>query len=909
MVNNDKIFGIALKHSSLTYFEYDIKNHIAYANNKTVAVEIAGDKLENFPESFMEYYTVHKEDQIKYTAAFKNIDQGSMYEEFYARIYSVKAKRFIWYFYKCTVILDENRQPDRAICTVSNVNEFKELEQAYILSTETYGVQTWQYDLDTDIMYFPNGTGYSWSKEGEEALENAIETIIERGTIHPNDVDIYYRIFERMRDGENKVEEELRLYYKTHKDFRWTRVTYFVLKKNQGDHNKILGTCIDIHEANLEKIRYENGRLRQKTNLPNNFLLSAYSSLTNNQVVEIDNSMGEDFSENINRPREELLQRIFAGVRDKDKLNEMISDQNLIGKYEKGQTEHYFSSLVNSIYQNKTIYMHIKIEVAKNTTTGELMSYMTVTDETVQYKKDKMLEKTIDNSFNILVGVDELTEDVFHVFTNSQNSKAGEKKGLIKDNKKGKDIYEEKLEIAQGMEAILEEFSMSKIRETLKTQDVYSKDISVKYKDGKTKVKNFKSYYGDKEIGLICISVTDITESVEEQAKQQQALEDALDIAHKANHAKSDFLASMSHDIRTPMNAIVGMAEIALSDTENIEQMRESLDIISKSSAHLLSLLNNILDMSKIESGVMDLEVQDFSHQEEYENLIERTEATARGKNINFVHVDRIKNVKCRGDFKKVRRVLDNLIGNAIKFTPEGGTIKVEFDELPYGRKNFTIYQFTITDNGIGMDEETTTHIFDTFYRSNAVDLDYQGTGLGLSIVKSIVEFLGGDIKVSSKLGQGTTFIVTMPVPMQVNSKEKGKNNQLDITKLAGKKILACEDHPINRIVVSKLLEKIALKVDMAKDGAEGVNQFNGSSEGEYAAILMDIRMPVMDGLEAARQIRKSSHKDAKDIPIIAMTANAFVQDVQKSLDAGMNWHIAKPIVPEKLYEALAQTI
>ena len=911
MVNKDKIFEIALKHTNLTYFEYDVKNHISYANDKTVATEIAGDKLENFPESFLEYYTVHKDDQEKYIEAFKNIDKGSMYEEFLARIYSSKNKRYIWYLYKCTVVLDENGQPDRAICTASNVNEFKELEQAYALSTDTYGVHTWQYDLETDEMFFPNSVGFTWIPMGKEIVSNAVETMITSGKVHPDDVGIFLSIFERMKAGEDKVEVVFRIHYNEYDEFRWTKVIYYVLKNNQGNRNRTLGTCMDIHEGTLEKIRYENVRLRQKANLPKNFLFSAYSSITRNKIIEIDNTIGFDFTKHIGGPREFALKKVIDGITcdGEFKLKEMVSNEKLINEYEKGKTVHHFSTLASSIYVDRKVYMHIKVEVAKNATTGELMSYMTVTDETDQYKKDKMMEKTIDNSFNLLIGIDETTEEVFHIFNNTNDVRNSQNIAIKEGTQYEIERVSSELDIAHGMEAIFKEISLAKIKETLQIQDVYTKDIPVKYNNGKSTVKNFKGYYGDKETGLICISVSDITESVEQQAKQQQALENALDIAHKANDSKSNFLASMSHDIRTPMNAIVGMTEVALSNTDDVEQMKESLNIISKSSAHLLSLLNNILDMSRIESGIMELEIQDFSHVEEYKKLVGRLAPAAKAKNINFIHVDRIKNEKCKGDPQKVQRVLDNLVGNAIKFTPEGGTIKVEFDELPYDKKNFTIYQITVSDNGIGMDEETTAHIFDTFYRSNAAGLNDQGTGLGLSIVKSIVEFMGGRIKVSSKLGEGTTFVVTLPTPMQKDAKANQEKDEINLSKLAGHKVLVCEDHPINQIVATKLLEKIALQVDIAKDGVAGVNQFISSVEGEYSAILMDIRMPIMDGLEAARQIRKSSHKDAKTIPIIAMTANAFVEDVEKSLDAGMNWHIAKPIDSDKLYEALGRTI
>lgn len=427
---------------------------------------------------------------------------------------------------------------------------------------------------------------------------------------------------------------------------------------------------------------------------------------------------------------------------------------------------------------------------------------------------------------------------------------------------------------------------------------------------GKIWHKQVNVLWGDENRRTICMVRADVTEVLNAEQRTKEHLKNALNIAQEANRAKTDFLSAMSHDIRTPMNAIVGMTDLAMKDRDNSDQIDESLSIIKNSSEHLLRLINDILDMSRIESGKMVLSKEPFSHAAELEKVVARAQALADRKNLKFRHSIDIRHNDCIGDAVRIQQILDNLIGNAVKFTPEGGEIALEVIELP--QKNDTIgwYRYIVSDTGIGIDAESVQRIFEPFYRVGSPRLQrIEGTGLGLSIVKSIVDYKGGIMNVESRPDHGSRFLVDIPihfaqatVQSHEEDRDRGKDEAED---LAGAHILLVEDHPINQLVATKILERMHARVTIAENGEEGLRLFLTSEEDQYDAICMDIQMPVMDGYESAVAIRACDHPRAKSVPIIAMTANAFAGDVKKCLDVGMNAHIAKPIESGKLYRVL----
>lgn len=420
--------------------------------------------------------------------------------------------------------------------------------------------------------------------------------------------------------------------------------------------------------------------------------------------------------------------------------------------------------------------------------------------------------------------------------------------------------------------------------------------------------KQVSVMWGDDRHSTVCMIRADVTDVIKKEHAAREHLQSALMIANEANRAKTDFLSSMSHDIRTPMNAIMGMTELALADRDNPDQIDESLAVIKSSSDHLLKLINEILDMSRIESGRLSLVHEAFSHKREFDKFIARSTAIAAKKNITFEHSINVEHDACMGDVVRLHQIFDNLVGNAVKFTPEGGTVRFEVTEMQPKAPSIGSYHYVVSDTGVGIREDSIKHILEPFYRTEeSIVNGVEGSGLGLSIVKSILDYKGGTLEIESEVGKGSKFIVD--IPMQFASTPIVPDNDKDKTDetidLSGSRVLLVEDNPINSLVAEKLLERVGVAVDVAENGEEGAARFANSEAGTYDAIFMDIQMPIMDGYTATHLIRSAEHPQAKSIPIIAMTANAFNSDVKKCIDSGMNAHISKPVIPEKLYSIL----
>ena len=381
--------------------------------------------------------------------------------------------------------------------------------------------------------------------------------------------------------------------------------------------------------------------------------------------------------------------------------------------------------------------------------------------------------------------------------------------------------------------------------------------------------------------------------------------------AQSASAAKTDFLSRMSHDMRTPLNGIIGMTYIA-QEEENPPRTADCLNKIDSSSKFLLGLINDILDMAKAESKKIELHPEPY-YPEEFSRYLQAViQPLCREKNIDFqIDADLPEQFVPVFDKLRINQVIFNLLSNAVKFTPEGGIVTYRARFGAPDENGRLHVQFVISDNGIGMSEEFQKDLFQPFAQEGRVDAsETRGTGLGLSIAKKMLDLMGGTISVKSGIGSGTAFTVDMmidSIPAQEQLPEKAADNAESVDSiLKGRHVLLCEDHPLNQEIAKTLLEKKKMYVEIADNGQTGVELFRSSIVGFYDLVLMDIRMPVLDGYEAAKQIRALERSDAGTVPIVAMTADAFLDDVQKCFDAGMNAHIAKPIDPEKLYQTLS---
>lgn len=411
------------------------------------------------------------------------------------------------------------------------------------------------------------------------------------------------------------------------------------------------------------------------------------------------------------------------------------------------------------------------------------------------------------------------------------------------------------------------------------------------------------------------IGTRNIDDLIKKERMQEAKLKEAYIVAEEANKAKTDFLNNMSHDIRTPMNAILGYSKLMEDELEGNESSKvsEYLKKLQKSGSVLLSIINNVLDMARIESGHMEVDENYANIEDIRKRLFDMFEDEAKKKNIDVKYTLNIEHKHVMADVTKVEEIFVNILSNALKYTPSNGQIKVNVDELECDEPGYMVVRTDITDTGIGMSQEYLDKIFESFSRERTTTTSkINGTGLGMAIVKKYVDLLGGTIDVKSELGKGSTFIVTLKYKIadkRYYLSAKDENVTVDHTSLKGKHILLAEDNDLNAEIAMTILEHAGLQVDCVENGVECVNRIIGKPAGTYDLILMDIQMPKMDGYKATKEIRSLKDKSKACIPIVAMTANAFEEDKKKAFDAGMDGHIAKPINIEDLFVVLTDII
>ncbi len=427
---------------------------------------------------------------------------------------------------------------------------------------------------------------------------------------------------------------------------------------------------------------------------------------------------------------------------------------------------------------------------------------------------------------------------------------------------------------------------------------------------GKTCCIQLDYSWMDEKEQIILVVRSDVSAAYGREQQQLARMEAAKLEADRANEAKSSFLSSMSHDMRTPLNAVLGFTNLALQEKD--DAVRQAyLEKVKLSGDLLLDLVNDTLELSRIESGKLELKPERVEGCRIWESLLASLRPAAEAKQITLIeeNPDHLRDTLWV-DRLKLQKVILNLLSNAIKYTPAGGTVRVTIRRLDPAAENGCTKRIIVEDNGIGISPEFLPQVFEPFAQEHRAEAgSVTGTGLGLFIVRRIVDLMGGRIQVRSELHRGTCFTVDLPLLCADSSEIQKDAAQKAGVCLAGKRILLCEDNDLNAEIAAILLKEKGAAADWAKNGQEGLQRFADSAEGWYDAVLMDIRMPVMDGYAATEKIRGLPRADARTVPVIAMTADAFEEDSRHALDTGMNEYLTKPIDPDRLYRILSDAI
>lgn len=553
-------------------------------------------------------------------------------------------------------------------------------------------------------------------------------------------------------------------------------------------------------------------------------------------------------------------------------------------------------------------YYECSYELLENPYNRHLEAFVSFQDISESMKMEKIVQSLINMNYEAIYTVDlnTMIPTVYHTTGEGEIERLREE-GLT--YKEYMTSYLKQLGDPNSFERILQENSIAVVTEELQEHSVYNTFFSIHALNRRGEPRQMKTVYRymDEKQDVLIIVLIDITEEYEEEKREKLQLEIALQNANAANEAKTDFLSRMSHDIRTPMNAILGLADLA-SKEDTSPKVREYIDKINTSGEFLLQLVNDILDMAKIENGELEFHPEPFSSQQFKEGIETIIEPLIKEKHMHFRMTLASQNSCYLVGRLRFNQIFFNLLSNAVKYTPEGGEIYLYTERIPSIEENKTGIRYHIKDNGIGMSEEFQERIFEPFEQEyNDIVNNSQGTGLGTTIVKRIVDAMGGDIQVHSVPGQGTEFIVDLFLepadekPDQVIGQTVEEIQQF----LNGKKVLLVEDNEMNILVAKTQLTKIGVEVTVAQNGQEAVDHYTKPEPDTYDAILMDRRMPVMDGIEATKEIRQINQQ----VPIIAMTADAFDDDTRVSLEAWMNAHLTKPVVPVELYQTLATVI
>ncbi|MEG0762613.1 MAG: response regulator [Oscillospiraceae bacterium] len=919
------------------------------------------------------------------------------------------------------------------------------IEDAYIQAVKQCGVSIWTFDFASKSIYNLNNATQFKVCDGIGSIHNILSEISKStSSFNQEDLPDVKEMFDRLYAGEKTVKKVCRWWNKEKSDWLSYEISYTNIFDANNKPYKAIGTAINITDRIRLENRY-NEEIKWRKVHNKDVIGSFKMNLTKNICEDGISDITTILNFNGDGTVDEFFRREYLTHMDTDDLNEykqIFNRKNLLKEYGNGKTSFIKESYIN-YNANNIIWIKIELDMFQNPQNGDIEAYIYALDINQKKNERAIVDSVVNLDYDYLALLDAIT-DKYTIFAKTVSNTPLPAFNVSNYENEVRQFAKNFL-VEEDIEQNIHDMSYQNLFEQLEKQKTYTTYCRVKESDGSISHKKLQFSYLDKPRKKIIVARSDITDIYNDEQRKNEALRDALLAAKQANAAKSEFLSRMSHEIRTPMNTIIGMSALAAGSVNDPEQVSEYLSKVGISARFLLSLINDILDMSRIESGKIFIRREIIPFEEFINGINSICNAQAQQKGVeyeaiitSFTQDDYI------GDAMKLQQILVNIISNAIKFTSTGGKVQFIVHQEKISNDE-ALMKFIINDTGVGINENFLPYLFEPFEQAHTgTTTPYSGTGLGLAICKNLVDLMDGKISVNSIEGVGSEFVVEVKlgisekvksaenqkneiqfenlkalivdddiiicrhtqeilIDMRMNaefvvsgakaveavrnkcakkenydiiivdwkmpdmdgietareirkilgpevtiiimtaydwaaieveakkagvnmlitkplfksslcsafkkiySDKSGASNQ--ITRMdydfTGKRVLLVEDHLLNIEVAKKLLSNKHLEVEVAENGLRAIEIFAQKPSKYFDVILMDIRMPIMDGLTAAKSIRQMRKTDAKTIPIIAMTANAFEEDIEKTKIAGMDAHLAKPIEPEILYRTI----
>ena len=813
----------------------------------------------------------------------------------------VKADEHVSFAYFTYTDIDEMKTTENAL---------RESRMLYEHSIESLHLGVWTYDIRHHRIVMGKNPStqalrkrFGWPEVFENAPESTFATVMER------DLPAYRKMFEEIEAGHDASCE---VWYSDASGLEphCERESYHVVLDEAGDPAFAFGVGQNITADRKVQERYQREMEFLRDNNEENLIAKGHYNLSKNSVVEYENlDSSKAFAImpgtlSYDDYTEQFIQQQF-NEEDRTVIKDTLDRRNLIHRYQEGQmqtTLQYQKKFKDKdpIWVSKTVHTYMSPE----TNDLEMFSY---TYDVTEYKLIELIMNLISidafdyigminapkNTFELIKKADDITLLPIRVKIDCDELRQKVKEGYISQEELNR--YDEVT-------------SFEKVMKEMKKHDRYTATYLCN-KNGKTLCKQLDFAWFDREDEVILVVRTDVTEAYTRERQYMDQLQSAILKAERANEEKSAFLSSMSHDMRTPLNGIISYTNFALREN-NIDQKQDYLSKVAESGNLLLDLIDDTLELSRIESGKVMLEPEFFELNDLISTIVTSLRPAAEAKNIKMeIHLEHPEGLLLWGDRKKTQKILLNLLTNSVKYTHHDGMVELNVINDPAGHRREG-FLFTVKDNGIGMSREFMSRMYEPFAQEKRSEsAETPGTGLGLSIVKKYVDLMEGTIDVESAVHKGTTWTIFLPMTKAEEQEAVIEKKDTPEVSLQGKRVLLCEDNQMNTEIAVMLLKDKGIITDTAANGKEGVGRFEASAAGYYDAILMDIQMPVMNGNDAAKKIRSLARADAKQIPIIAMSADVFEESIQASKEAGMNGYITKPLDPEHMFKEMAKLI